>query len=192
MKLPGVRARLRAGNPPAAVPSPSDHALFLEAIGEVRVFTPPPEPPSVPAPEPQARSRIADDLAVIEELRSGGFEGVDGDGTTLLEYLAPGYSPKLLRKLKRGQYVLGDEFDLHNFSVDHARAALQRFLNEAREHGILAVRVIHGKGVRSGPEGPVLKRLTETVLRQRRDVIAFASCKPAAGGSGAVMVLLKA
>ena len=36
---------------------------------------------------------------------------MDVDGTELLEFLADGYSPKLLRKLKRGQYVLGDEFD---------------------------------------------------------------------------------
>ena len=168
-----------------------DAALFRSAIGVVRVHAAAAEPPAVPPPKPVARSRHADDLAVIEELKHGGFEGADHDGTTLLEYLAPGYSPKLLRKLKRGQYVLGDEFDLHNFSLDAARAALTRFLNESREHGILAVRVIHGKGARSGPEGPVLKKLTETALRQRRDVIAFASCKPAAGGSGAVMVLLK-
>lgn len=178
--------------PPPAPPEPDDGTLFRTAIGPVRSFDAPPEPPPPPRPVPRARSREADDRAVLEELRLGALDGVDSDGTALLEYLAPGYSPKLLKRLKRGQYALADEFDLHNFALAAARPALARFLNEARQHGALAVRVIHGKGTRSGPEGPVLKQLTEAVLRQRGDVIAFASCKPGAGGSGAVMVLLKA
>lgn len=181
--------------PPPALPPPEpadDAALFRTAIGPVQLHVAAPEPPPRVRPAVQARSRTRDDAEVLRELAHGGFEGTDSDGTELLEYLAPGYSPKILRKLKRGQYVLGDEFDLHQCNVDTARWALNHFLGEARARGVLAVRVVHGKGLRSGPEGPVLKRLTETALRQRKDVIAFASCKPGGGGSGAVMVLLKA
>lgn len=178
--------------PPAASASPDDAELFRTAIGPVQLHAPAPEPPRPVRPAVQARTRSRDDAEVLRELAQGGFEGIDVDGTELLEYLAPGYSPKILRKLKRGQYVLGDEFDLHQCNVDTARWALNHFLAEARARGVLAVRVVHGKGLRSGPEGPVLKRLTETVLRQRKDVLAFASCKPGGGGSGAVMVLLKA
>lgn len=182
--------------PPARAPDPiddavDDSALFRAAVGPLRTHVAAAEPPAAPPPPALPRSRTRDDLAVLHELKYGGFDGADSDGSALLEYLAPGHSPKLLRKLKRGQFALGDEFDLHHFGVESARAALGSFLTEARDRGVLAVRVIHGKGQRSGPEGPVLKKLTETVLLQRKDVIAYASCKPAAGGSGAVMVLLK-
>jgi DNA-nicking Smr family endonuclease len=53
------------------------------------------------------------------------------------------------------------------------------------------VRIVHGKGWRSGPGGPVLKGLTDHLLRRRADVLAFASARPADGGTGAVLVLLK-
>lgn len=186
------RVPRRTPPPAPASVEPDDAELFRTAVGPLRPHTAAPEPPrAVPLPAvPRARTR--DDEDVLRELRHGGFDGVDSDGTALLEYLAPGYSPRLLRKLKRGQYVLGDEFDLHQLGVEAARTSLNQFLNEARARGVLAVRVIHGKGLRSGTAGPVLKQLTERTLLLRHDVIAFASCKPAAGGTGAVMVLLKA
>jgi DNA-nicking Smr family endonuclease len=53
------------------------------------------------------------------------------------------------------------------------------------------VRIVHGKGLRSKAAGPVLKNLTDRMLRRRDDVIAFASARPAQGGTGAVVVLLK-
>ncbi len=53
------------------------------------------------------------------------------------------------------------------------------------------MKIIHGKGLRSGAEGPILKRLVDGMLRQRADVLAFASAKPAKGGTGAVIVLLR-
>jgi DNA-nicking Smr family endonuclease len=53
------------------------------------------------------------------------------------------------------------------------------------------VRIVHGKGLRSRATGPVLKALTDRLLRRRDDVIAFASARPALGGTGAVVVLLK-
>jgi DNA-nicking Smr family endonuclease len=37
----------------------------------------------------------------------------------------------------------------------------------------------------------VLKRLVDGLLRRRSDVVAFASAKPAEGGTGATIVLLK-
>jgi DNA-nicking Smr family endonuclease len=67
---------------------------------------------------------------------------------------------------------------------------LKRFLNDARGGFHPCVRIVHGKGLRS--EGaPVLKQIVDRVLRQRGDVIAFASAPPAQGGSGAVLVLLE-
>lgn len=176
---------------PAPPIDPADAALFRSALNAVRELPQVAEPPRAPPAPARARQREADEQAVLVDLRLGGFEGADYDGTALLEYLAPGLSPKLLRKLKRGEFAVADELDLHRLNALEARPLLNLFLNECRQRGHRAVRIVHGKGLRSGDQGPVLKPLTETVLRQRRDVLAFASCKPGAGGSGAVLVLLR-
>jgi DNA-nicking Smr family endonuclease len=54
------------------------------------------------------------------------------------------------------------------------------------------VRIIHGKGYRSGARGPVLKNAVNLWLRRHLDVMAFASARAIDGGTGAVYVLLRA
>ncbi|HEY9133899.1 MAG TPA: Smr/MutS family protein, partial [Dyella sp.] len=108
-----------------------------------------------------------------------------------LSYLRDGYPPKLLRQLKRGQYSVQDEIDLHHMNAAAAQQTIVEFLAEARHNGLRCVRIVHGKGLRSKAAGPVLKVLTDRMLRRRDDVVAFASARPAQGGTGAVVVLLK-
>lgn len=108
-----------------------------------------------------------------------------------LAWLRDGHSPQILKKLKRGRYSIGDELDLHHLTADAARASIRDFLDEAVAQRFGCVRIIHGKGHRSGPGGPVLKGLADHVLRRNRRVLAFASAPPAEGGTGAVLVLLK-
>ena len=72
-----------------------------------------------------------------------------------------------------------------------AKDAIARFLAECKARGHLCVKIIHGKGLRSKNDGPVLKALTDRLLRQRGDVLAFRSARWNDGGSGAVIVLLK-
>ena len=96
---------------------------------------------------------------------------------------------RTLKQLRRGEFSIQDEIDLHNLRASDAETLLKRFLNEARSGMHRCVRIVHGKGLRS--EGaPVLKMLVDRVLRQRGDVLAFASAPPNQGGSGAVLVLL--
>lgn len=108
-----------------------------------------------------------------------------------LAWLRDGHSPQILKKLKRGRYSIGDELDLHHMTADAARATIREFIDDAVTHNHACVRIIHGKGRRSGPGGPVLKGLTDHVLRRSKRVVAFASAPPAEGGTGAVLVLLK-
>ena len=85
-----------------------------------------------------------------------------------------------------------DSLDLHSFSPKDIRAVVEAYLAAAHEKGFEIVRIIHGKGLRSKAGGPVLKGLTDRLLRRRDDVVAFASARPMQGGTGAVVVLLKA
>jgi DNA-nicking Smr family endonuclease len=51
---------------------------------------------------------------------------------------------------------------------------------------------VHGKGHGSRDRQPVLKGKVPKWLMQRDEVIAFCQAKPADGGAGALIVLLKA
>ena len=97
----------------------------------------------------------------------------------------------LLRKLRRGHWLIQDEFDLHGLTSAEARPLVTEFLNACRSEGIRCIRVIHGKGLRSKNQEPVLKGKVAKWLRQRDDVLAYCQARPTEGGSGAVVVLLK-
>ena len=175
---------------PAAI-SEDDARLFREAIGEVRHIDAPAAPPSAPKPAPRPRMFEADEAAVPSELLEMAFDPATLEVGEELAYLRDGYPPKLLRQLKRGQYSVQDEIDLHQMNAAAAQAAIAGFLAEAKQHGLHCVRIVHGKGLRSKAAGPVLKALTDRLLRRRDDVVAFASARPAQGGTGAVVVLLR-
>lgn len=168
-----------------------DSRLFREAIGDVRPLDPVQPPPAAARPAPHPHMLEADEAAVPGELLDLAFDPALLEVGEELSYLRDGYSPKLLRQLKRGQFSVQDDIDLHQMNAAAAQASIVMFLAEAKQHGLRCVRIVHGKGLRSRSAGPVLKGLTDRMLRRRDDVIAFASARPAMGGTGAVVVLLK-
>ncbi|BDU22348.1 Smr/MutS family protein [Dyella sp. GSA-30] len=176
---------------PANPISDDDARLFREAIGEVRQLDPVELPPAAPKPKPRAHMFEADEAAVPSELLEMAFDPALMEVGEELSYLRDGYPPKLLRQLKRGQYSIEDDIDLHHMNAAAAQQTIVEFLAEAHHNGFHCVRIVHGKGLRSKAAGPVLKVLTDRMLRRRDDVIAFASARPAQGGTGAVLVLLK-
>jgi len=98
----------------------------------------------------------------------------------------------VMKKLRNGYYSIQAELDLHGMTVAQAREALTEFVADAVDaHQSCCVRIIHGKGRRTATDAPVLKPLVSSWLRQRRNIMAFNSCKPAHGGTGAVYVLLR-
>ncbi|MDE2178075.1 MAG: Smr/MutS family protein [Xanthomonadaceae bacterium] len=180
----------------ARKPSPPPDAdavrLFREAVGRVRPLprelaaaAPRPRPPA-----PRARMREADEAAVAGELLTHAIDPAQIEVGEELSYLRSGRDPRLLRRLRRGAYATQAELDLHQMNVAAARASIADFLAECGREGQTCVRIIHGKGLRSR-DGPVLKALTDRLLRLRADVVAFASAPSAQGGTGAVLVLLQ-
>ena len=171
--------------------SDDDRRLFREAIGDVQRLDPVAPPPAAHKPAPHPHMLEADEAAVPGELLDMTFDPAVLEVGEELSYLRDGYPPKLLRQLKRGQFSVQGDVDLHQMNAAAAQASIMAFLAEARQGGVRCVRIIHGKGLRSKAAGPVLKALTDRMLRRRDDVIAFASARPALGGTGAVVVLLK-
>ena len=141
-----------------------------------------------PAPVPQ--QRIRDERAVLDE--SLGPVSLDDalDSGTELTYLADGLRRDVLRKLRRGHWVVEDELDLHGMNRQVAALAVSEFLNACKKRHVRCVRIVHGKGRGSHNREPVLKGLLRKWLL-REEVLAFSQAPAAQGGAGAVLVLLK-
>ncbi len=108
-----------------------------------------------------------------------------------VSYRRPNLPERTFRQLRRGRFRIEDETDLHGLTAAQARTQLRVFIVESAARGLGCVRVIHGKGLRSGPRGPVLKTHAQRWLAQWEEVLAFVTARARDGGSGAVYVLLR-
>jgi DNA-nicking Smr family endonuclease len=169
----------------------NDIDLFREAVRDVKPLAydaPVAEP--VRRPPPQARFTRADRYAVLQEslyVEVGDPEVASGEE---LVFAREGIQKLVLRKLRRGQYRVQAEIDLHGLTVAEAKEAVRTFLANALDRHIRVVRIIHGKGLRSGHKGPVLKSAISGVLQRIGPVLAYVSARQVDGGTGAVYVLL--
>ena len=141
-----------------------------------------------PKPSPRAKQQEADDKQVLVDMLSDHHAHLaTGDE---LSYHQDGIQKSVLRKLRRGQYRIEAEVDLHGYNSDGARKALIHFIAYAKDQHYRCIRIIHGKG-HNYARGPVLKPLVNSWLRQKSEILAFCSARPQDGGTGAVYVLLK-
>lgn len=136
------------------------------------------------------RQTELDERAVMQELLADP-DPEDWESGDTLSYQAEGVQHMVLRKLRRGQYRVERELDLHGLNRDKARLAVSGFLALCRDQGLRCVRIIHGKGLRSPNSGPVIKTHLASWLRRRREVLAYCSARAMDGGTGAVYVLLR-
>ena len=113
------------------------------------------------------------------------------DTDDALSFRRPGISVEVTRKLRRGVWSIQRQLDLHGLRTDEAREALGRFIREAHKIGLRCVRVVHGKGLGSPGKSPVLKGRVQSWLVQKNEVLAFVQARPAEGGAGALVVLLR-
>ncbi len=171
-------------------PEDDDARLFREAVRDVKPITTERPEPKARRPAPRARFTRADRHAVLKESLSGATDDPTLAAGDELVFHRAGLQSPVLRKLRRGQYRVQAELDLHGLNVAEAKQALRDFLVEALRRQIRCVRIIHGKGLRSGHRGPVLKSAVSGVLRRTAAVIAYVSARPVDGGTGAVYVLL--
>lgn len=169
-----------------------DRALFRHAMRGVRRQNPPSR--AVLArrpPRPRARFTRAERHAVLQESMSAHspLAPVEESGDALL-FRRPAVSPATFRRLRAGEFRVEGEIDLHGLTAAKVEPALHDFLAEALRLGARVVRVVHGKGLRSGNRGPVVKLVASHYLCRVDAVLAFASAREVDGGSGAMLVLL--
>jgi DNA-nicking Smr family endonuclease len=168
-----------------------DSDLFRAATRDVKPLPATATKPAAPKPPPQARFARADEREVLREsLLPPEDEALLATGEEL-SFRRPHVSEQVLIKLRRGHFAVDAETDLHGLNAAQAKAMLREFIADAVVNRFSCVRVIHGKGRRSGPRGPVLKHLVNHWLQRADAVLAFGSARAVDGGSGAVYVLLK-
>ncbi len=170
-----------------------DTSLFRNAIGPVkriktnRIIHP------VAKPRPLPKQRWQDEQQVLEDMFSADFdpEHIEADTEEALSYARTGVQQSIMRKLRRGQYAIEAELDMHGMTVAIAKPVLAKFLYQAQVSSKRCVKIIHGKGYRSRNQQPVLKTRINHWLRRSDAVVAFNSARQIDGGTGAVYVLLK-
>lgn len=142
--------------------------------------------------EPLPMQRQRDEASVMREALSDEFDVETLLHTDeLLSYRRPGLGPDVVRKLRAGHWSIQRQIDLHGLRTEEAREALGRFVRECHQNGLRCVRVVHGKGLGSPGRAPVLKNRVLRWLVQKNEVMAFAQARPAEGGAGALVVLLR-
>ena len=166
--------------------APEDSALFRAAVGGVQPLAEQNRITPRPVPRKPLLNRPATPVAIPDTLSDFAAENVAD------EYLSNGLSRMTLRKLRRGSWAIQDSLDLHGNHADAARKLLQEFLHEATQQNLRCVLVIHGKGLNSQGGEAVLRKLARHWLAQHPQVLGFCDAPTKHGGSGAVLVLLKA
>ena len=190
--------KAKAAPPPPPKPKRSqqedDASLFLSAMDGVQQIT---HRGEAPTPNPRLPEIIDENAEALAELAQmvagqGTFDMVGSD--TSIEGSAPGIDARLLRSLRRGDFSIQGQLDLHGMTQAQAQEAVERFLSESRRAGKRCVLIVHGRGLNSPDQIPVLKQRLQGWLNQKRIgqmVLAFASARPQDGGAGALYVLLR-
>lgn len=165
--------------------------LFRKAVGKIRPVKQDKVHPHRKRRKPVPGQTLRDQREVMDSLLSDAYEPADVETGDELLYTRPGLQHTVIRQLRRGQYAIEAELDLHGATVVQAREAVDSFIKNARDRDKRVVRIIHGKGKSSEGKMPVLKGKVNSWLRQKDEVLAFCSARPNDGGTGAVYVLLK-
>lgn len=175
----------------------SEASVFRAAVRDVKPLMQPPQATGLTSPKARTRRRKPsaaplenlDDLMPLISTESSDSTASDAGAPS---FQRAGVRSQVMRRLRRGLYPTDDELDLHGLSQAAARDHLADFVSRSRDAGYRCVRIIHGKGYRSGTRGPVLKTAVNLWLRRHTDVMAFTFARAIDGGTGALYVLLRA
>ncbi len=183
--------------PPAAEAPASEEERWARAVAGARPLDGRDRRVGPPAPRGGPEGFHHPDLEALRELEalvSGDAPFDIADTDEYVEGHVSGLDPELVRKLRHGEYSVQGHVDLHGLTREEARREVDRFLKESRRRGRRCVLLVHGRGLHSEKQVPVLKEALRGWLgaaRFGRHVLAFATARPQDGGAGALYVLLR-
>ncbi len=177
-----------------SAPAADDESALLEAYRGVRPLG---GGSRVPVKPEVSHAVVSEESEVLAQL----YDLVSGQGTfditeteEYVEGARVGIDPRLVSRLRRGEFALQSHIDLHGMTQPAARQALAAFIQDSVRTGLRTVLVVHGRGLRSPGGHPVLKHATAEWLSHGTigsHVLAFTSARPSDGGGGATYVLLR-
>jgi DNA-nicking Smr family endonuclease len=198
-RAPAARPSAASAPPPPRAPL-TDEELFLQ---EMQGTAPMPKsradarvtgPAAPDRPKVTRASEDAEVLAALADLCGGEGTFDISDTDEYIEGVGPGIDRRLLRRLRSGDFAVQGHVDLHGMTREEAKQRVMKFVDESRRAGRRCVLIVHGRGLHSKDQIPVLKEAVRTWLERgpvARAVLAFATARPHDGGAGAVYVLLR-
>jgi DNA-nicking Smr family endonuclease len=157
-----------------------------------------------PLAKPGSRVRIRRkvDLSHIEEGRRqdlAALERAEGFDVSFEDHYvrarAAGVSRETLSRLEKGEFPICAHLDLHGMPLEDARPAVDEFLASQQKRGHRCVLLITGKGKNSlGGRAVLREHVPQWLARgpSSRRVLAFVSARECDGGTGALVVLMRA
>lgn len=192
--LSGLPDFIKDQNIPLTESSTDENRAYAEAMEGVQRLIHKGDATRHPAP-PKARS-LSPGVNPLQLLEEAVRDKGKLDVTNMPEYMegyAEGTSPVTLDKLKKGEFSIQKTLDLHGLTTPNARDVFEAFMADSIRNGLICVKIVHGRGLKSKRE-PVLKQnLKSWILRaiNRKWVTAFSSAPMCDGGPGATYILLK-
>jgi DNA-nicking Smr family endonuclease len=108
----------------------------------------------------------------------------------ILSYRCNGLQDGVFRKFRLGKYQVDARLDLHKKTVDQARSDVYQFIEDAVKYDLRNLMILHGKGEKEATPA-LLKSWVNKWLPQLDEILAFHSCQPQHGGTGAIYVMLR-
>ncbi|MEE9423743.1 MAG: Smr/MutS family protein [Methylococcales bacterium] len=176
---------------------PDDDDLFRKTIGSIKPLQT--EPKYIPKKRLSSGLSINPSTAVTPSLSIPMLENSweDPQELQLLDptisqvFIRPGLQHRAMKQLRRGKIALDDTLDLHGATALQARQQVSRFIAVSIANNYRAVIIVHGKGLRSINNTPILKTRVNYWLRDNDNVMGFCPAAPHHGDTGALYVLLK-
>jgi len=172
-----------------------DADLFREAMSDVDPIDHDRHMPEIHYRPPVSISQLEREvLRELDALVQGEGELVLHDPSDYQEAKVPGLDPRTMKQLRRGEFTVQADLDLHGKDAETARTLVERFIVDAQARGLRCLRIVHGRG-RNSPGGvAVLKQNLPRWLGRgpaRLLVLAYCSAPAHDGGVGATYVLLR-
>jgi DNA-nicking Smr family endonuclease len=175
-----------------------DTQLLQEALRDVRPLSGLRHaPPCIDSSKGLTRAIVTEEAEVLAELSDlvagqGSFDITETE--EYVEGARAGLDPRLIVRLRRGEFAVEAHLDLHGMTQADSRQALTDFIHESTRKGHRTVLVVPGRGLGSPGGRPVLKHATVQWLSHGSlsgYVLGFVTARPTDGGAGALYVLLR-
>lgn len=203
-RLSQTKKAAKAERKAAARPEPTStpdcaEDLFLAAVAGTRRFQDPrgvvrPPPPPANAADIPVYDEDAEAYAELASLVEGKARFDISDSDEFIEGCVEGLDRRILQRLRKGAFSHRHHVDLHGLNRQDAKDSVEAFLTSMRERRERCVLIVHGRGLNSKDNIPVLKEALCTWLQRgriSRCVLAFCTARPHDGGAGAMYVLLR-